>query len=612
MGNALIRILALMFLLSWGGPVGGAPANKVLISVGVEINGKDGRFRAVRRVRYREILQTVPSARFVTFTLPEYPWSKLAGIKMSINAKKFGKDYQDVRSGSGDDVFLSDALMHGLFFPTNEMKVGDTLAYECTEDISDLTYLPLCAIVNVDDIESYDLSVKYPKGIVVAPRLVFVRDTFPVSVVDDGAGNLSISTTQIPKSERLSAYPLNSWHGLICLEVSANGKSLTASHPSDFVDWYKRQISLEPTLDPLGGFSARDTIGTFATPREQLSAIHDWVRTHIRYIADMSRGHSHFPHAPSDVLSLRYGDCKDRAYLVCALARQFGLTVHMGLVASTFRPDLGGLIHVYNFDHVICQYRDSSGDVFFDPTARYNAFDDVPSTILEHRAFILDPENPREAAVLSPDTTDELEIRLDAQVDSLHAANAIITVRKDLLAAVRLVRLEQTGVSLDELYRNILESPVQPTRLRSFKILEDAGRWIRFSATADISSLVVVSPSKAYLPETVFPIVKPEIEQRAKDSLPLYYDDQTAVRLLLDLRGTQGAVADTTSIWGDAESGQSATSVSTDSSQTVHFMHRVHRFRKILAGEQKTAHLKFCAQYVQVRKPMFALKREKK
>ncbi len=607
-----VGVLISIIQLGVGGPALAAPQDKELVSIQIELIGRNDQYRVTKHTFCKQILSSVPNIQYAALTIRENSWAKVSGVKMRINGKSLGKEYYDIRSADGGDVFLADAFLHGLFFPTSELKVGDTISYEYSEAYADLTYVPLLPLYNINDIERYELTVKYPRGVIVSPSVIFVRDSFPVSITDDGRNELSVVITNISKADALPAYPLNAWHGLIRLDMQVNDKSLSAQKPREFMEWYGGRVSFDPTLDSTAASFVIDSIGASGSPREQLAAIHDWVRTHIRYVADFSEGHSLFPHSPSQVLARRYGDCKDRSYLVCALAKQIGLTVHMGLVASTFRPNLGDFISIGNFDHVICSYRDSSGEVFFDPTARYRAFDDLPSAILEHPALVLDPQDPHESVIGSNDTANDIDLVVSAHIDTLQTSPATITVRKDVLSALRYVRVEQTGKPLEDLYRDIIEDAVRPVKLRNFQVTQDSGRFMRLSATADLSALVVVTQSKVYFPGTIFPIIPPEVSQRERDSLPLYYDAQTAVRLELKLNGIPAKGIDTVAQWGDPRSGQSVTSISADSLGTVHYVHQVHRFQKVFAGREKADHLSFCARYVQERKPSFALLRGKK
>lgn len=530
---------------------------------------------------------------------------------MRINGRTLGKEYRFQRNGAGGDVFLCDDIDHFLTFPDDELKVGDTIEYEVTYEFDDIAHLPLFPLYNDVEISRYELRIRYPKDIEVRPRVFHVRDSIPFTVQSRVKGELVLSCENVSPTDPLKAFPFNSLHGILILEVYESGRLLTPTTAEEFINWYSRNVSMDPCLDTAAGFSATDTIGRFAEPRAQLAAIHDWVRTHIRYIADSRSGHSIFPHQPSEVLQTRYGDCKDRAYLVCALAREFGLTVRMGVVATTFRPSLDRIVHWMQYDHVICHFTDSVGEVFFDPTAQYHAFEDPPTGILEHAALILDPDEPRQVAVTSSDTTADLDIQFDAHVDSLRVARATVVLRKDRLGAMRYARSEQTGLPLEELYRRVMGEPVAPVALSRFTVEEESSRFIRVTATADLAGLVVLSPTKAYLPAAAFPVVTPEIAERSADTLPLYFDDQTTVHMQLTLRGLQGGQADTVVRWGDRPSGESFTSVTTDSIHTVTYIHDARRLGKVLAGADKTAHLDFCARYLKERKPTFTFKRGK-
>lgn len=136
--------------------------------------------------------------------------------------------------------------------------------------------------------------------------------------------------------------------------------------------------ALAPVLGEL-----RRRLGDDAAPAEIVRAARDWVQEEVRYFAHLMGPHSHTPHEPADILRRRYGDCKDKTYLLLHLLHARGLDawpvfVHSRNGASVDRrlPSPGA------FDHAIVGVRlpprddgddgdDGKGErkVYVDPTS---------------------------------------------------------------------------------------------------------------------------------------------------------------------------------------------------------------------------------------------------
>ena len=148
------------------------------------------------------------------------------------------------------------------------------------------------------------------------------------------------------------------------------------------------------------------------TPREKLKAIHDYVRTNIRYIAEEDDYGAIVPRSPDLVLQRGYGDCKDRAYLISALAAEEGINVDMTLVATNPTPTFANSTYIHQYNHVICSWNDGTKRVYFDPTSKYTEFDNLPYSDVESTALVLDPKNPQMVRLPRPNQNAAIEVEL--------------------------------------------------------------------------------------------------------------------------------------------------------------------------------------------------------
>lgn len=111
---------------------------------------------------------------------------------------------------------------------------------------------------------------------------------------------------------------------------------------------------------------------TFATEKDQLSkatAALRWVQEQVRYFSLSLGENSHRPAAPELVLKRRYGDCKDKSYLLVSLLNELGISAKIVLL-STDMTKLPGRAQPSPgiFDHVIVQIKIGQKEYYVDPT----------------------------------------------------------------------------------------------------------------------------------------------------------------------------------------------------------------------------------------------------
>ncbi len=133
--------------------------------------------------------------------------------------------------------------------------------------------------------------------------------------------------------------------------------------------------------------------GGITEPREKLRRLYEWVRDNVRYIAVEIGIGGYQSHAADEVLTNRYGDCKDMTILLCALATQAGLTAQPAYLSSWFsaHPDTT-LPSPLQFDHVIAYAPDADGGVWMDPTDKGAPFGQLPWYDQGLSALVVDAE----------------------------------------------------------------------------------------------------------------------------------------------------------------------------------------------------------------------------
>jgi transglutaminase-like putative cysteine protease len=95
-----------------------------------------------------------------------------------------------------------------------------------------------------------------------------------------------------------------------------------------------------------------------------------FVQNDIRYLGLEIGVNTHQPHSPADVFNQRFGDCKDKAFLLTAILRKQGIPASVALVSTDTRARLAGIAPSPRaFDHAIVAIRRAKGAyIYIDPT----------------------------------------------------------------------------------------------------------------------------------------------------------------------------------------------------------------------------------------------------
>jgi transglutaminase-like putative cysteine protease len=143
---------------------------------------------------------------------------------------------------------------------------------------------------------------------------------------------------------------------------------------SDFADWEAvRAWALplyppRPTTPAMASRVAEWQRGHSSAEERALAALR-FLQDDVRYLGFELGPNSHAPHLPGQVFAQRFGDCKDKAYLLATLLRAMGIDAHPALVDSDSGDVLDRqLPSPFAFDHVIVRARIAGRVYWLDPT----------------------------------------------------------------------------------------------------------------------------------------------------------------------------------------------------------------------------------------------------
>ena len=162
---------------------------------------------------------------------------------------------------------------------------------------------------------------------------------------------------------------------------------------STFANWkavadaYQQRAAEKAAVTPEVQNLANDITSGISGERQQATALYDWVRRNIRYIAVYVGAGGMVPHDTATILANHYGDCKDHATLLESLLRAKGIESSQVLItADTHTYKLPNVAVSGWFNHDI-NYVPSLG-LFLDSTADLAPFGVLPETDLSKPVLI--------------------------------------------------------------------------------------------------------------------------------------------------------------------------------------------------------------------------------
>lgn len=146
---------------------------------------------------------------------------------------------------------------------------------------------------------------------------------------------------------------------------------------SQVVDWALPLYDVPDEPSPELAAKIEVLRGAGKTREAQALAAINFVQNDVRYLGIELGVGSHRPRPPAETLANRFGDCKDKSLLLCALLRALDIEAWPVLVASNFGPRLQEhLPSPIAFDHVIvCADLSEGRRLWFDPTIAHQTGD---------------------------------------------------------------------------------------------------------------------------------------------------------------------------------------------------------------------------------------------
>lgn len=142
--------------------------------------------------------------------------------------------------------------------------------------------------------------------------------------------------------------------------------------------------------DSLSGLAQKLT-GNDQTSRQRLATLADYVRKNLTYKAIEFGVRALVPNKPAQILSNKYGDCKDHALMLHLMLKAVNIPSSLVLIHTSQRL-ISDLPSLDQFDHMILHVPTDEGDLFIDTTDKSSPpILHTPLYLGNKDALVLDP-----------------------------------------------------------------------------------------------------------------------------------------------------------------------------------------------------------------------------
>ncbi|MGC2280210.1 MAG: TonB family protein [Candidatus Acidiferrales bacterium] len=159
--------------------------------------------------------------------------------------------------------------------------------------------------------------------------------------------------------------------------------------------WYSSLESQRRVASPEVKARAGEITKGATTDAAKAQALYQWVTRNIRYVS-LSFGVGRYqPHFASEVLTNRYGDCKDKATLLDALLAAEGIRSSTALISTQFDldPDVPA---PSQFDHAISFVSLDGKDIWLDSTTQVAPYEYLLPQLRGKDALVVFADHPAE------------------------------------------------------------------------------------------------------------------------------------------------------------------------------------------------------------------------
>lgn len=160
-------------------------------------------------------------------------------------------------------------------------------------------------------------------------------------------------------------------------EISPYLHISTFSSWEDLGQWYSSFIRDQWELSETAKRTVHQIVEGKATTIDKVKEIQKWILSNTRYVGLEFGVHGYKPYKASQVFERRFGDCKDKALLLCAMLKEVNIDADIALLRTR---NLGRIektpASLSSFNHAIAYIPEL--DLFLDATAEFSGIKEIP------------------------------------------------------------------------------------------------------------------------------------------------------------------------------------------------------------------------------------------
>jgi transglutaminase-like putative cysteine protease len=259
-------------------------------------------------------------------------------------------------------------------------------------------------------IASYELKLKLPKNLFFRSKLYNHADIQPIVEENSYSKILTFAFKNIPAFEALPYDPPFN-------DCAARLHISSMKDWDSFRDWLERIMKDSGAIDPGTASLAQKLTASANNDAEKVRAIYEFL-CELRYDTTPIGSRAFRPRLPKEVCEERYGDCKDKANALIAMAGSLGVKGYIALVNrfSSTDCDFPG----WQFNHALAFFpklRGYENGLWCDATDGSTPFASLPPGDIGRTAFIMLDKSFEFGKIIPPDNaenslSEEIEITI--------------------------------------------------------------------------------------------------------------------------------------------------------------------------------------------------------
>ena len=136
--------------------------------------------------------------------------------------------------------------------------------------------------------------------------------------------------------------------------------------------WAMKLYPLDIKLSPRLRKKIDEIIAENDSDEKKISSALRFVQDDVRYLGIEMGENSHRPSDPNKVFAQRFGDCKDKSYLLCIMLANMGIEAHPVFINTTYKKTITGWLPAPTiFDHATVTVKVKGRQYWFDPTIAF-------------------------------------------------------------------------------------------------------------------------------------------------------------------------------------------------------------------------------------------------